>query len=84
MSISTIAASRGRSGCANRTSAATCRAGRLPADHRCYGFAYDALTALASRTSAGWSRIGWVAANSGRQRWDAWDNVETDDGRLGK
>ena len=39
---------------------------RLPAtDQRCYGLPYDAKTALASRTPAGWCLIGWVAADSG-------------------
>ncbi len=43
----------------------------LPADQRCYGFLYDANTALAYRTPAGWRRIGWVAADSGRKTWTA-------------
>ena len=38
---------------------------RLPAVQRCYGFPYDAKTALASRTSASWRLIGWVAADNG-------------------
>jgi hypothetical protein len=55
-----------------------------PVDQRCSGFPYDARTALASRISAGWCRIVWVAANSGRPTWDAWHNVRTGEGWLRK
>jgi hypothetical protein len=53
-----------------------------PTDQRCHGFPYDAHRALANRTPAGWCVIGWVAADSGRQSWDAWYNVRTGEGRL--
>jgi hypothetical protein len=53
-----------------------------PADERCYGFPWGVEQVRASKTSAGWCCIGWVAADIGRQSWDAWDNVTTGEGRL--
>lgn len=55
-----------------------------PGDARCYGFPYGVTSARESQTPAGWCLIGWVAAASGRQTWDAWLNVETGEGRLRK
>ena len=55
-----------------------------PGDQRCYGFPYDVKSALGSQTPDGWCLIGWVAADSGRKSWDAWDNIRTGEGRLRK
>jgi hypothetical protein len=60
-----------------RTSVACGQAAR-----RCYGFPYDAQSARASRTPAGWCLIGWVAADSGRKTWDVWLDVHTGEGSL--
>jgi hypothetical protein len=53
-----------------------------PADQRCSGFPWGVREALASRTPAGWCRIGWVAAESGRRTCDDWLIPKTGEGRL--
>jgi hypothetical protein len=53
-----------------------------PGDARCSGFSHGAAYARTPITPSGWAHIGWVAADSGRQTWDAWYNVFTGEGRL--
>ena len=53
-----------------------------PGDDRCYAFPNRLEDAQASCTPKGRCRLGWIVANSGRDSWDIWFDVHTDQGRL--
>jgi hypothetical protein len=53
-------------------------------DDRCSELTFRAAAALTQCSPQDWRAIGWVAASSGRQGWDAWYNVHTGEGRLRK
>jgi hypothetical protein len=55
-----------------------------PGDERCQVFPWGVEEAQRSRSPSGWCLIGWVAADSGRKTWDAWDNLKTGGGRRRK
>jgi hypothetical protein len=54
----------------------------LPGNDRCYAFTDPIEEARASCTPKGRCRIGWIVANSGRESWDVWLDVQTGEGRL--
>ena len=53
-----------------------------PGDSRCYAFPNRIEDVRASCTPKERCRIGWIIANSGRDRWDVWLDVHTGEGRL--
>ena len=49
---------------------------------RCYAFPDQLEDAQASCTPKGRCKVGWIVANSGRDSWDVWLDLETGEGRL--
>lgn len=53
-----------------------------PANHRCSALPDPVQEARTTCTSKGRCKIGWILANSGRDSWDVWLDVQAGEGRL--
>ena len=68
-----------------RIAEAMARAERVacgPGDDRCYPLPCGVDDARASCTPKGRCKVGWIVANAGRESWDVWLDLHTDEGRL--
>ncbi len=49
---------------------------------RCFALPDPVYAARESCTAKGRCKVGWIAANSGRDAWDVWLDLHTGEGRL--
>jgi len=53
-----------------------------PRDGRCYAFPDRLADALTTCTLKGRCKVGWIVSHGGRESWDVWLDLHTDEARL--